>query len=493
MAKRIYINYNYIVVDKDGGAGLEYIPRGSSVLQRDENSYLIISNLNGSGGGTFVDIRFTDITNWFDETGTVAFTESSFLDFITSSTGFNVAVGTASQTLVTQANKDRTLGGVIDSTKVYVIDGIIDMGSTQITVPVTGITLSGYSFDISGLVSSEDNYTMFVSETPLIGSGNMLGFDYFIEVTGVNSKVYNVYSSNGFGAFEFSRINYNNCTSLGDLYNYRQGLEIGSGRLGGSPTLTLNGLWRGGYRISTSIVRGLDAGMTTPLFRAGTGFLMNSRFLTDMNFDLPSLASLVDFSPANFPNPSTLQLSGCIATRNGVANSSDLTLTPNITQKSLSCNWRNNIGLPNTFIGGLKTLSTEVETVLLGASTPTILLGTWVSSDEQHFDSNFNYSFRHLGIDPKDFRVTFDFVLRGTQDEQYRISFKKNAGGVVTEIYSQTRTIDRLAGLRDVAYLSGTFGIQTEQNNFMYWEVENITTGASCFLEVDSQWFIEAR
>ena len=62
----------------------------------------------------------------------------------------------------TQANKDTTLGGTIDSTKEYFLDGVIDMGTTQITVPTTGMTIRGYSFDLSGLTSSENNYTMFL-------------------------------------------------------------------------------------------------------------------------------------------------------------------------------------------------------------------------------------------------------------------------------------------------------------------------------------------
>ncbi len=45
--------------------------------------------------------------------------------------------GVSSRIIVTQQNKDITLGGIIDSTKVYHLDGIIDMGSTQITVPTT--------------------------------------------------------------------------------------------------------------------------------------------------------------------------------------------------------------------------------------------------------------------------------------------------------------------------------------------------------------------
>ena len=72
--------------------------------------------------------------------------------------------------IVNQTNKDATIGGIIDSSKQYFLDGIIDMGTTQITVPPTGMTIIGLSFDISGLTSSEDNYTMFVSESIAIAS-----------------------------------------------------------------------------------------------------------------------------------------------------------------------------------------------------------------------------------------------------------------------------------------------------------------------------------
>ena len=44
------------------------------------------------------------------------------------------------------------LSGVLDSTKAYRPDGIIDMGTQSITVPPTGLTIIGDSFDVSGLV-----------------------------------------------------------------------------------------------------------------------------------------------------------------------------------------------------------------------------------------------------------------------------------------------------------------------------------------------------
>ena len=91
--------------------------------------------------------------------------------------------------VVNQANVATTLGGTIDSTKVYFIDGIVDLGTTQITVPTTGMTIKGHSFDVSGLTSSEVGYTMFVSESIAIGSGNGLGTNYFIKVDGAGSNV----------------------------------------------------------------------------------------------------------------------------------------------------------------------------------------------------------------------------------------------------------------------------------------------------------------
>ena len=169
----------------------------------------------------------------------------------------------------------------IDSTKEYFIDGIIDMGSQSIEVPAGGINLKGYNLGISKLVSTAAAYTMFTS--PGGGSGDVLGTDFTLDVSGTASQVYNLVDATGFHAIELSRVNYDNCTSLGTLDSYRQGLEDGTGRFGGSPALTLKGTWAGGFRISTSIVRSLSAGMTGSLFTAGAGFTMASRFLTDIN------------------------------------------------------------------------------------------------------------------------------------------------------------------------------------------------------------------
>ena len=136
-------------------------------------------------------------------------------------------VGLANQVAVTQAAQ---LSGTLDSTKEYFIDGIVDMGSQSIEIPAGGLTLSGYNFDVSKLISSSAAYTLFTS--PVGGSGNLIFKDLAIEITGAGSKVYDVTSDTGNEAIEIARVNYNNCSSLGSMTNYRQGLETGTGRFG---------------------------------------------------------------------------------------------------------------------------------------------------------------------------------------------------------------------------------------------------------------------
>ena len=389
--------------------------------------------------------------------------------------------------------QDASHFGVIDSTKVYIIDGVVDMGTTSVVVPPTGITLMGYSFDVSQLVSTEDNYTMFVSESIPIGSGNVLFHDLGITTSGTNSKVYELYDATGFNAIETQRVNYNDCTALGDLYDYRQGLEDGTGRFGGSPCLSLHGTWVGGYRISNSIVRSMSDSTTEPLFKEGTSFIMNSRFSTNINCDLGTLQPFIDFSPANFPNPSTLQLKDCEMTRDGVYDADDVNLTPNIDQTNLSCQWSGNNGLRNTFVGGEGELTTEIETVIATIDTSVVVLGTQTMTDLQHFDSPANGQLRFNGSSPSEYSVKWDFVLEGTQSNEYCLELMRDRGGVETLIHQQIRTINNLQGGRDVAYYSGSHHENLIAGDFTFWKVKNLSGTGNCTLELGSTWDVDAR
>ena len=400
--------------------------------------------------------------------------------------------------IVNQLNVATTLGGTIDSTKEYFIDGIIDLGTTQITVPSTGMTLKGFSFDVSGLTSSEDNYKMFISASvggDGNGSGNLIGMDYLISVTGTGSKVYELYDDTGFNAVEFQRINYNDCTSLGDIFNYRQGLEGGTGRFGGSPSLTLHGLWRGGFRITTSIVRSMSDTTTIPLFKEGTAFQMNSRFLTDINCDLGTLQPFCDFSSANFPNPSTVQVKGAIISRDGVFNSNDSNVFTSLTSSELSSDFDNNIGIDNTFVGGRAFVSSENLTTITAGSTYYTLNGVWGANNLQHFDSPSGGQLRHLGNNPRDFKVTVNFIIESTPDNDIGIRLRKwdDSASSFIEFNERARQVNNFVGGRDVAFFNFSFNVKLDQNDYVYFQVRNNSGNNNLTLELNSDFLIEER
>lgn len=389
-------------------------------------------------------------------------------------------------------NQASDLSGTLSSTKEYFIDGIIDMGSQSISVPAGGLSITGYNFDVSQLISTASSYTMFVS--PGGGSGNLLGKDYGIDVSGVGSQVYDLTADTGFEAFEFARINYNNCSSLGIIDGYRQGLETGTGRFGGKPELTLAGTWLGGYFIDTSIARSLTDGAYT-LFKAGGSFTMASRFRSNQNIDLPASASFLDFSSSNFANSSTLQLEGCIITRAGVSDASDSNLTPNVAASDLSSKWRGNTGLANTFEGGELSISTEVLTTISSAGVFVELLGTYTPDDLQHFDEPANGQLRHLGESPLEYVISGQIVLDGGANDvaAIKIVIFRDATTSFEDGKTLTRVINNLQGARDVAYFVLNDHIILNKNDYVKLQVANISNTTDVTAELDSFFAAEAR
>ncbi len=405
------------------------------------------------------------------------------------------ATGTAGESLSNRVivTSAANLSGTLLSTKEYFIDGVVDMGSQTIEIPSGGLNLTGYNFDVSRLISSENNYTMFTS--PVGGSGNLLGKDYGIEVTGTSSQVYDITGNTGFEAFEFARINYNNCSSLGTITNYRQGLEAGTGRFGGKPELTLAGTWVGGFFIDTSIVRSLDDGAYS-LFKAGAGFTMASRFRSNQNIDLPANVSFLDFAPSNFTNPSTLQLDGCIISRNGAFDATDTNILPNVGPGDLVSEWMGNTGIPNTFVGGELNVTTEVTTTITTTATFVDLLGTFTSASLQHFDSPANGQLRHTGGSPREFNISGQLVLSSSANTEVdlKIVIFRNATTSFEDGKTLRRVINNLQGGRDVANYVINDNITLDVNDYVKLQVAQVSPDTDDITaELDSFFAVEAR
>lgn len=404
--------------------------------------------------------------------------------------GGGSAITLDNRVIVKQASD---LSGTLLSTKEYFIDGTVDMGSQSIEIPSGGLNLTGYNFDVSKLISSENSYTMFTS--PVGGSGNLLGKDYGIEVTGTSSQVYDITGDTGFEAFEFARINYNDCSSLGTITNYRQGLEAGTGRFGGKPELTLAGTWVGGYFIDTSIVRSLDDGAYS-LFKAGVGFTMASRFRSNQNIDLPANVSFLDFAPANFSNPSTLQLDGCIISRSGSFDATDTNILPNMSPGDLVSEWKGNTGIPNTFVGGELNITAEVETTITTTATFVDLLGTFTSGSLQHFDSPSNGQLRHTGGSPREFNISGQFVLSSSANTEVdlKIVIFRDATTSFEDGKTLRRVINNLLGGRDVAYYGINDNITLDINDYVKFQVAQVSPDTDDITaELDSFFSVESR
>ena len=398
--------------------------------------------------------------------------------------------GTTQRVVVTTVDD---FPAVLDSNVQYFIDGNVDMGTRSLEVPAGGIHLGGYDLELSFLTSTEDNYTLFTS--PVGGSGNVLGSNFAMTVSGTNSQVFDLVDSNGFHAIEFAQINYTDCTSLGTIDNYRQGLESGSGRFGGTPSLTLKGTWVGGFRITTSIVRSLAAGMTEPLFKAGAAFVMNSRFLTDINCDLPPSVALFDFAPANFPNSSTIQLKGCIITRAGVSDPEDANITPNVPHGALEASWTGNIGVGNTHPGGGYDVTTAVETVISGAGTYYTLAGTTTAKNLEHFSSPASGQIRNDGESPREFVVFVDATIEGTANDDIRLRVMKydDSAATASEVATQARQVNNFSGSRDVAFFNILTYVELDVNDYVYLAVANAGGTDNVTAELDTTLTVAER
>jgi hypothetical protein len=372
----------------------------------------------------------------------------------------------------------------IDSSKEYFIDGIIDMTGVSIEVPSGGITLKGFNFDQSQLVSADDNYTMFTS--PAGGSGNVLFTDVAFETSGTSSQLFALTGDTGFEAIEMNRVNFNNCTSLGYIDTYRQGLEAGTGRFGGTPELEFRGTWVGGYRTTTTITRSISN--ITSLFKAGAGFNFSGRVALSMNCDLPATGAFCDFSASNINNDESLEIFDCRVSREGVLDASDTTIHPNIDHTNVKCLWNNNAGMPNTtkYIKG--SITAEITTTISASDTYYALEGTWTIDTQSHFDSPSNGEFRLISGNGT-YQITGDLVIDGTANNEIDVRVtKSNDGGSTwpTEINHIRRQINSFVGGRDVAFFPINFIATLSKNDRVRLEVENKSGTGNVTVELDS-------
>lgn len=386
------------------------------------------------------------------------------------------------------------LSWTLDSNSVYIIDWVVDMWTDTIKVPSTWLNIRGLGFWVSKLLSTANSYSMFVNDW-VNYSWDLFLDRLDLEVSWTWSQLYNLDNQGNWWAIEHTVVNFINCTSIGNLSNYRQWLELNTWRFWGTPSLTFNWTWAWGYRVTTSITRGLNAWMTGALFQEWTSLSFWSRFLTDMNCDLPTNASFADFQSSNFVNPSTLQVEWAIISRNFVFDANDLNIFPNILTSDLKSSFKNNQGVQNTYVGWESTITTEITTNILATSTFYQLNGTYTASNLQHFDAPANWQLRHLWNNPREFRIISDLNIEWTSNNEIEIRVRKwdNSASQFETVQTQARQVNNFVWGRNVAFFTIITNVTLDINDYVFLEVANNTSTANVTVENSSFFIVQER
>jgi hypothetical protein len=309
------------------------------------------------------------------------------------------------------------LAGSLDSEKIYIIDGIVDMGVQPIEVPQGGLAIQGLGFGVSKLISTNDNYTMFVDDG--VYAGDLFLNKIEIEVSGTNSDVFDLDNDDNFDAVEFLSVNFLNCTCLGAFDSYRQGLWQNVGFIGCVDGLLLHGSWAG-FAALTSIIVGDDTSdFTGTLFKEGTAFDITGSFRTDMNaLGINATGAFCDFQPSN-----VIEDAGMLIT--GLRTDADDAF-PNMPASSEKVKFTDCRGIPNTYVGITSAVATQGTTSGLSTgvyvNNPAVLM----TEDQEHwFDTGTGNSVEYISDIESDVECLAILSFSGGANDDMTLKFRQ--------------------------------------------------------------------
>lgn len=196
--KKIYKSGNYVIVE-NGTSVLEYAI-GKTVYNLDNSVYYIVEQ-SGQGIGK-TGIPISDISNWFDEAGSTAYTEATLVTFLRTNTGFSSGGGNGSG--VADSNLSET---VLLNTNATIA------GGQTAGVPDPSGNVSGWHFTNDG--TNKINW-YYVADTTQDGMtvSDVKGQYCLIVANNSQQPYFNLYTRRQFdgqdaGTWYRSRITYN--------------------------------------------------------------------------------------------------------------------------------------------------------------------------------------------------------------------------------------------------------------------------------------------
>ena len=192
-----------------------------------------------------------------------------------------------------------------------------------------------------------------------------------------------------------------------------------------------------------------------------------------------------------------MQLQGCEITRDGVYNADDANLTPNMAQTDLCSYWKGNNGLPNTFVGGVSSVTSEELTTVSAGSTWYTLEGIFTGTGLQHFTASADGKLTHTGNSPREFEITADITLESSPNNELVVRFMKwddsTSSLVPLDYTQQVRQVNSLVGGRDVAFFTMIVGGVLDQNDYLQLQVKNNSGNSNVTMELGSYFRIQER
>jgi hypothetical protein len=272
---------------------------------------------------------------------------------------------------VIRSKKD-LVGRVLNPLITYVIDGSIVLATNEyIEIPIGGLTITGYGFDISQINKNVAGQSIFTS--PVGGSGNLITKD--MQYNSGLGSVFDIQDSDGSHAIEMNDVNFIGCASIGKLKGYRQFTGTTCGIYNCSNGFQVSGNWSGFKLTNSNVINFLSGGT---LIRKDVDTLFSNRLYLDVNFSCQTGAKICDFLDSNFASNKLLQVVNCLVKVNGVIDSATTAATfPNITPFSEKSYFTNNIGIKNSFNEpyGLKTTNLSTYANDSDATTGGIQIG----------------------------------------------------------------------------------------------------------------------
>lgn len=352
----------------------------------------------------------------------------------------------------------------LESDKLYLIDGEIDMEDISLIIPTGGASIAGLNGarDTSALKSSKASYTLFKTASGSF-SGDLLMESLTLEITGAGSKVFDLDNNENQNAIDITGINFLLCTSLGELTAYRQLLLTSIGFILILDGITFNGNWSGGMAVDTAIAINFPV---ATLFKKGTALVISGSIRSNINFlSVETSSVLFDFEASNVASDGGLSLLD--------VRTNALDIMPNLPSSDVKARYRDCAGIRNTYVGGEYFIASATATTITSANTIVQMAGVTTYDDLQWFTGSANNEFIYDSTLDIEIEVTGNLSFSGIANNTIGLQIRRFdvSASAYVDIGSRFRgTINTAGSLENLTFFGRT--AITENDRIEIW-IEN--------------------